>query len=224
VTSRSCSTSSPNLAANRKALLHRRNRRAALEPAGRDQDGGSAWSDPRLSYEPPAKPLGFVGHARPLDQRTLQPNSPSCGTQPAYISLTACVALTRSPAWSRSATTPCALGERHCRRADFSMPLDKTTLHISLDSPEPRQERRVARSSGQRGPTVTTGEPQIRTGTNCPGPFPSRCPDRPQAGQVLSVRPMDPPGGRERWRRPRTACPDRAASPDATAHHHHQRS
>ena len=59
------------------------------EPAGRDQDGGSAWSDPRSSYEPPAKPSGFVGHARPLDQRTLQPNSPSCGTQPAHISLTA---------------------------------------------------------------------------------------------------------------------------------------
>jgi len=32
----------------------------------------------------------------------------------------------------------------------------------TLDSPEPRQGRRVARSADQTGPTETTGEPKMR--------------------------------------------------------------
>ena len=58
--------------------------RPAARTIGRD---GSAWSDPRLDYEQHASRLG---DARSLDQpRTLQPNSSSCGNQPAHISLTA---------------------------------------------------------------------------------------------------------------------------------------
>jgi len=36
----------------------------------------------------------------------------------------------------------------------------------TLDSPEPRQGRRVARSADQTGPTETTGEPEYRTPTD----------------------------------------------------------
>jgi hypothetical protein len=47
--------------------------------------GGSAWSDPRNNYEQRAT-------ARTLDPRhavPLLPKAPSCGNQPAHISLTA---------------------------------------------------------------------------------------------------------------------------------------
>ncbi|MEO5710724.1 MAG: IS110 family transposase [Nocardioidaceae bacterium] len=52
-----------------------------VDPSG----GSSARSDPRCSYEQP-----FIeGRRSLLDTRPLQPNSPSCGNQPAHISLTA---------------------------------------------------------------------------------------------------------------------------------------
>jgi len=65
---------------------HKRN--PPPRPVGRHHVDGSAWSDPRSSYEQPRTSVR-QGHARPLDQRTLQPNSPSSGNQSAHISLTA---------------------------------------------------------------------------------------------------------------------------------------
>ena len=47
--------------------------------------GGSAWSDPRHNYEQPRR--GATLDPRHAD--ALQPNTPSCGNQPAHISLTA---------------------------------------------------------------------------------------------------------------------------------------
>ncbi|MGY4773451.1 hypothetical protein ACXC9Q_41625 [Kribbella sp. CWNU-51] len=46
--------------------------------------GSSAWSDPRHNYEEPIK---ATLDPRPADP--LRPNTPSCGNQPAHISLTA---------------------------------------------------------------------------------------------------------------------------------------
>src|SRR5665647_1702654 len=51
--------------------------------------GGRAWSDLRFNYEQQrdSHPDAMLDTARPAE--ALQPNSPSCGTQPANISLTA---------------------------------------------------------------------------------------------------------------------------------------
>jgi transposase len=55
----------------------------ALRPAGRHPGGGSARSDPRYRYGQRA-----IATPDPRPAETLQPNSPSCGNQPAHISMT----------------------------------------------------------------------------------------------------------------------------------------
>ncbi|MFB9071987.1 hypothetical protein ACFFX0_12530 [Citricoccus parietis] len=66
-----------------------------------------------------------------LDSRhavPLLPNTPSCGNQPAHISLTARRPLTRSPDPTRTKQAAPAPLIRDGRR---TLPLDRTPLHIS---------------------------------------------------------------------------------------------
>ena len=71
------------------------------------------------------------GHARPLDPRTLQPNSPSCGNQPAHISLTARRPDTHATAdTGRSSQAPNS-GAQTKIGANCALPLDRQALHIS---------------------------------------------------------------------------------------------
>ena len=87
--------------------------------------GSSAWSDPRNSYEQPT----LTGRRRSTPRHAVRScrTAPSCGNQPAHISLTARRTTRQPPADRRKHEAPA----RTQPGGRLTLPLDRRPLHIS---------------------------------------------------------------------------------------------
>ena len=149
-TDRGCGSSAPQEAPHHRQRRHRprtgrlvlvpghprRRRHSRSRPVVRSQRlASSARSDPRFSYEQPTSPRPATLDPRHADSSSR--TAPSCGNQPAHISLTGVANDTLTTKINNASR---GAAENPSRRR-LTLPLDRQSLHISCRGPRGRCRR-----------------------------------------------------------------------------------